>query len=126
MSNNKQKTIRPWGSFTVLEDLRYTKVKRLVIDPGHRLSLQRHRLRDEHWVIVRGTATVTLDDQTFECGYGEQVFVKRGALHRIANNTAEPVEIIEVQIGDAFPEEDIERFEDDYNRQSPKTAHTLK
>lgn len=116
MTTDERTTIRPWGSFTILEDLNYTKVKRLVVNPGQRLSLQSHKLRDEHWVIVRGVATVTLDDQTREAGYGEHVFVKRGVKHRIANTAAEPVELIEVQIGEAFPEEDIERFQDDYNR----------
>ncbi|MCC6978102.1 MAG: phosphomannose isomerase type II C-terminal cupin domain [Candidatus Melainabacteria bacterium] len=113
-----QTTVRPWGKFIVLADLHYTKVKRLIVNPGQRLSLQSHKLRDEHWVIVRGTARVTLDDETRDVGYGEHVFVKRGTKHRIANAAAEPVELVEVQVGDAFPEEDIERFQDDYNRTS--------
>lgn len=109
-------TERPWGKFIVLADLNYTKVKRLIVNPGQRLSLQSHKLRDEHWVIVRGTARVTLDDETKDVGYGEHVYVKRGTRHRIANAANEPVELVEVQVGEAFPEEDIERFQDDYNR----------
>ena len=116
MTEDERTTVRPWGKFIVLEDLNYTKVKRLIVNPGQRLSLQSHKLRDEHWVIVRGTARVTLDDETRDAGYGEHVFVKRGTKHRIACTEAEPVELIEVQIGEAFPEEDIERFQDDYDR----------
>lgn len=107
---------RPWGSFFVLEDKPYTKVKRLLVNPGHRLSLQSHNHRDEHWVVVRGIAKVTLDDRTQEFSYGEHIFVKRGVKHRIACEGTEPVELIEVQIGEAFPEEDIVRYDDDYAR----------
>lgn len=107
---------RPWGSFFILEDEAHTKVKRLVVNPGHRLSLQSHKLRDEHWVVVRGVAVVTLDDITREYRYGDHVFVQRGVKHRLACAGQEPVEIIEVQTGEAFPEEDIERFSDDYDR----------
>lgn len=116
ITDDGRTTVRPWGKFIVLEDLSYTKVKRLVVNPGQRLSLQSHKLRDEHWVIVRGTARVSLDDETRDVGYGEHVYVKRGTKHRIANVADEPVELIEVQVGEAFPEEDIERFQDDYNR----------
>lgn len=107
---------RPWGSFWVLEDLAYTKVKRLVVNPGHRLSLQSHKQRDEHWVIVRGVATVELDAVTKTYNYGEHIFIKRGVKHRISCTGSEPVELIEVQTGEAFPEEDIVRYSDDYNR----------
>ncbi len=107
---------RPWGSFDVLADQPHTKVKRLTVKPGQRLSLQSHKLRDEHWVIVSGSAEVTLDDKTLELSYGQHVYVKRGVKHRIACRGSIPVEIIEVQTGDAFPEEDIVRYADDYNR----------
>lgn len=116
MAEDERTTVRPWGKFIVLEDLNYTKIKRLIVNPGQRLSLQSHKLRDEHWVIVRGTARVTLDDETRDATYGEHVYVKRGTKHRIANVASEPVELVEVQVGEAFPEEDIERFQDDYNR----------
>ena len=107
---------RPWGSFDVLADEPHTKVKRLTVKPGQRLSLQSHKLRDEHWVVVAGTAEVTLDDKTLGLSYGQHVYVRRGVKHRIANKGSVPLEIVEVQTGDAFPEEDIERFEDDYHR----------
>lgn len=109
---------RPWGSFDVLVDDPHTKVKRLTVKPGQRLSLQSHKLRDEHWVIVAGTAHVTLDEDTLELAYGQHVFVKRGVKHRIANVGDVPLEIIEVQVGDGFPEEDITRYADDYQRVS--------
>ncbi len=107
---------RPWGSFDVLVDQKNTKVKRLLVNPGQRLSLQSHKLRDEHLVIVKGTAQVTLDDETVEKSYGQHVFIKRGTKHRIACVGSDPVEIIEVQVGDGFPEEDIVRYADDYHR----------
>ncbi len=107
---------RPWGCFIILDDQPHTKVKRLIVNPGQRLSYQSHKLRDEHWVVVRGRALITLDGVNRELGYGEHVFVKRGVKHRIACQGNEPVEIIEVQTGDGFPEEDIERFSDDYQR----------
>ncbi len=107
---------RPWGSFFILEDSKSTKVKRLVVNPGHRLSLQSHKLRDEHWVVTKGIAQVTLDNDERSLTYGEYVFVKRGTKHRIACKGPDPVEIIEVQTGDSFPEEDITRFADDYDR----------
>ena len=113
---DENRTDRPWGSFFVLVDQGHTKVKRLVVNPGQRLSLQSHKQRDEHWVVVAGVATVTLDSDTRDYRYGEHVYVKRGAKHRIACKGPEPVEIIEVQTGEAFPEEDIVRYSDDYNR----------
>ena len=113
-SNNR--TDRPWGSFFILEDMANTKVKRLVVNPGQRLSLQSHEHRDEHWVIVRGVARVTLDEITTDYHYGDHVFVRRGTRHRIACAGSDPVEVIEIQTGDSFAEEDIVRYADDYNR----------
>ena len=107
---------RPWGYFETLVDLLHTKVKRLVVNPGQRLSLQSHKLREEHWVIVRGPARVTLDDETRDYNYGEYIYVGRGVKHRLAATGNNAVEIIETQVGDDFPEEDIIRYEDDYNR----------
>ena len=110
------RTDRPWGSFFILEDLLHTKVKRLLVNPGHRLSLQSHEHRDEHWVVVRGVARVTLDDVSTDYHYGDHIFVRRGTRHRIACPGPEPVEVIEVQTGASFAEEDIVRFADDYDR----------
>lgn len=112
------RTDRPWGSFFILEDSDRAKVKRLLVNPGQRLSLQSHKHRDEHWVVIRGVAKVTLDDETHEFGYGTHIYVPRGTRHRIACDGPEPVEIIEVQCGDSFAEEDIVRYSDDYGRSS--------
>lgn len=116
MANNNYHEDRPWGSFDVLFDKPNTKVKSLIVKPGQRLSLQSHKLRDEHWVVVQGVARVTLDDTTKDFQYGEHVYVKRGVKHRIECASDEPVEVIEIQTGEAFPEEDIVRYSDDYNR----------
>jgi mannose-6-phosphate isomerase-like protein (cupin superfamily) len=107
---------RPWGTFFILEEKPCSKVKRLIVMPGHRLSLQSHKHRDEHWVVVAGTARVTRDDETRDFEYGEHVFIKRGVKHRLACAGDEPVEIIEVQIGESFSEDDIVRYADDYQR----------
>lgn len=116
MGDDSNRIDRPWGSFFILDETESTKVKRLLVNPGQRLSLQSHKHRDEHWVVVRGVATVTLDAETRDLRYGEHVFVKRGTRHRIACTGAEPVELIEVQTGDSFEEEDIVRYSDDYGR----------
>lgn len=119
MSENGNRTDRPWGSFFVLEDGQRVKVKRLVVNAGQRLSLQSHKHRDEHWVVVSGTARVTLDDSTADFHYGQHIFIRRGTKHRLASVGLSPVEIIEVQTGDSFAEEDIVRFNDDYGRVEP-------
>jgi len=107
---------RPWGSFTVLEDADDCKVKRLVVRPGGVLSLQRHEKRSEHWTVVGGTARVRVDEQEFDLKAGQTVEIPVGTLHRLENREQEPVEIIEVQTGSYFGEDDIERLEDIYGR----------
>jgi mannose-6-phosphate isomerase-like protein (cupin superfamily) len=113
---------RPWGSFTVLKDEPSYKLKQLMAKPGNRLSLQRHQHREEHWMVIRGQAEVTLDDRQIRLQTGEYIKIPRHSWHRLANPThadspqAEPVEIIELQLGDYFGEDDIERREDDYGR----------
>ncbi len=107
---------RPWGSFTVLEDLPYCKVKRLIVHSGHRLSLQYHHKREEHWTVVRGTPTITVGDKEWVSHVGEHIYIPREARHRIANKADEDAELIEVQLGEYFGEDDIVRLEDDYDR----------
>ena len=107
---------RPWGRWEVLDVGDRHIVKRITVLPGKTLSLQRHQFRDEHWTIVQGTGTVTLDDEEFEKSYNEAVFIKRGQIHRIANKTDDVVEFIEVQTGTQLREDDIERLEDAYGR----------
>ena len=107
---------RPWGGFEVLRDTERFKSKILRIDPGHRLSYQSHARRSEHWVVVRGRPEVTLDGEVRALAPGDAVFIPTGARHRVANPGDEPVEIVEVQLGDYFGEDDIVRYEDDYER----------
>ncbi len=107
---------RPWGNFTILSDEPDHKVKRITVNPGARLSLQRHKKRQEHWLIVSGRATVTLNSDIMELGPGEAVDIPRHAIHRVENRADEPLVFIEIQLGDYFGEDDIERLEDDYGR----------
>lgn len=107
---------RPWGSFTLLCDEQDHKVKRIVVKPGQRLSLQRHRHRREHWLMVSGTALVTRNDEQLTLTAGEAVDIALGDIHRVQNEGTEEVVFIEVQLGDYFGEDDIERLEDDYGR----------
>lgn len=113
---------RPWGRWLVLAEGPGFKVKQLEVDPHARLSLQMHEWRAEHWVVISGTATCTVDDRVRACGPGDTVVVPRGIAHRIANDTAEPVVLVEIQLGDHLCEEDIERLEDDYGRLGPGPA----
>jgi mannose-1-phosphate guanylyltransferase/mannose-6-phosphate isomerase len=107
---------RPWGTYKILTDGERYKIKKIAIDPGKRLSLQYHRHRSEHWVVVEGTAFVTLDGKALFVHEGESVFVPKNSLHRLANPGKTPLEIIEVQNGDYLGEDDIVRIEDDYKR----------
>jgi mannose-6-phosphate isomerase len=108
---------RPWGNYTVLDDdAPDHKVKRIVVHPGKRLSYQRHSRRAEHWFIVSGTPTVTLDGAVTRLRPGEAIDIPREGAHRIANEGDEDVVFIEVQHGTYFGEDDIVRLEDDYGR----------
>jgi len=107
---------RPWGSYTVLEDAADCKVKRLIVKPGQVLSLQRHQRRSEHWTVVSGSAKVRVGDATFLLHRNESVFVPMQTLHRLENPTDQDIALIEVQCGDYFGEDDIERLEDRYGR----------
>jgi len=108
---------RPWGNYTVLsDDAPDHKVKRLVVHPGKRLSYQRHSKRAEHWFIVSGTATVTLDGTVTHVAAGEAIDIPLEGAHRVANEGTTDVVLIEVQRGTYFGEDDIVRLEDDYGR----------
>lgn len=108
---------RPWGAYTVLENGPGYKIKRIEVQPGGRLSLQSHRYRSEHWVVLSGVATVTRDGERFTVHPNESAFVPIGARHRLENLGAEPLRIIEVQVGSRVEEQDIQRFEDIYGRE---------
>jgi mannose-6-phosphate isomerase len=107
---------RPWGSFTVLDEGAGYKVKRIEVLPGKRLSYQRHARRAEHWMVVAGTARVTLDGRDLTVRTGETVDVPVGSSHRVENPGHEPLTFIEIQRGDYLGEDDIERLEDDFGR----------
>lgn len=107
---------RPWGNYTILDESESFKVKRIEVLPDKRLSYQRHQRRAEHWFVVSGTAVVTLDGADFTVKTGEAIDIPLGAAHRVANREAEKLVFIEVQQGDYFGEDDIERIEDDFNR----------
>lgn len=107
---------RPWGTYTILEDTPKYKIKRIEVQVGKRLSLQKHMHRNEHWTIVSGTATVTVDEKTFPLRANESTYIKMGELHRLANDGKVPVVVIEAQIGDYLGEDDIIRVEDDFKR----------
>jgi mannose-1-phosphate guanylyltransferase len=107
---------RPWGTYTVLEDSLGYKIKRIEVKPAKRLSLQKHKHRNEHWVVVSGRATVTINDNTFALNQNESTYIKAGDIHRLSNDTDEPLVIIEAQVGSYTGEDDIVRIEDDYQR----------
>ena len=106
----------PWGSFEVLSEGPNYKVKRIVVWPQSKLSLQSHKLRNEHWYAVSGMGTATLDGNDYPLRAGCAVDIPAGIKHRVQNSAAENLVIIEVQTGEYFGEDDIERFEDDYGR----------
>ncbi len=107
---------RPWGSYTILLDTDRVKVKRLVVQSGRRISLQKHRYREEHWVCADGIGTVTLNDDLIPMERAREVHIPSGAVHRLENTGTAPLVIIETQIGTYFGEDDIIRLEDDYKR----------
>ncbi|HXN07993.1 MAG TPA: mannose-1-phosphate guanylyltransferase/mannose-6-phosphate isomerase [Nitrospiria bacterium] len=109
---------RPWGSYTVLEKNERYKIKRLLINPGGKLSLQMHRHRTEHWVVVSGTAKVTCGEKVYEIHTNESTYIPMSTLHRLENPGKVPLQIIEVQNGEYLGEDDIVRIEDVYGRKN--------
>jgi len=107
---------RPWGSYTILEEGPRYKIKRVVVNPGEKLSLQTHMHRSEHWVVVKGTAKVTIGEKEIFIHENESAYVPKSTLHRLENAGKIPAEIIEVQNGEYLEEDDIKRFDDDYSR----------
>jgi mannose-6-phosphate isomerase len=107
---------RPWGNFTVLDEGQNYKVKRIEVFAGKRLSYQKHSSRSEHWVIVAGTAKVTLDDNETIVATGGTIDIPIGAAHRIENVDAGVLVFIEIQRGSYLGEDDIQRLQDDFGR----------
>ena len=112
-----RQVFRPWGSYDSIDSDDGFQVKRLIVNPGAVLSLQKHAHRAEHWVVVRGTARITRDEEEFDLGVNQSTYIPIGAIHRIENRTDEPVHIIEVQCGDYLGEDDIVRLQDNYGRE---------
>lgn len=110
---------RPWGTYTVLEEGRGYKVKRVSVNPGGRLSLQLHRQRSEHWVVIAGTARVTCGRRVFELTVGQSMAIPQETPHRLENPGSVQLHIIEVQNGPYLGEDDIVRLQDDYGRVKP-------
>lgn len=111
-----QTVFRPWGSYTVLEESANFKIKRIVVNPGAKLSLQMHKHRSEHWVVVSGEATITNNEIEYKLQENQSTYIPKTHRHRLANQNDKPLAIIEVQCGDYVGEDDIIRFEDTYGR----------
>lgn len=107
---------RPWGSYTILEDAANFKVKRIVVKPGARLSLQKHAHRSEHWIVVNGKAYVTVGEKTFPLERNESTYIPIGEVHRLENREKDDLILIEAQVGTYLGEDDIVRLVDDYKR----------
>ena len=107
---------RPWGSYVVLGGGDGYQVKKIVVQPGMRLSYQRHAHRSEHWLVVGGAGEVVLDGRLRDVTVGDVVDIPIGRLHRVGNTGTEPLVFIEIQLGDYLGEDDIERIDDDFGR----------
>ena len=111
-----EKSERPWGSYEVLQEGATYKVKSIHVNPGKRLSYQRHQKRSEHWYVTDGSGEVTLDGKVQVVSRGSIIEIPQGMLHRISNTGDRELIFIEVQTGSYFGEDDIERVEDDFGR----------
>ena len=108
--------LRPWGSFTILDEGEQFKVKRLTVKPGHSTSLQYHKHRSERWIVVQGVATVTLGSQSHVVQENEWIYIPHHEKHQLSNNGNKVMQLIEVQYGEYLGEDDIIRLEDRYGR----------
>ena len=107
---------RPWGWYEVIDQGDRFKVKNIEVKPGHRLSLQKHHHRTEHWIVVSGTAEVQLNEDKQILGENQSMYIPLGCMHRLSNPGKIPLKIIEVQSGSYLEEDDIVRFNDNYGR----------
>ena len=107
---------RPWGFFILIEEGENFQVKKILVNPGAKLSLQKHKFRSEHWIIVKGIATITSGKNIFELIENQSTYIPKGEVHRLENNSKEDLEIIEIQTGSYLGEDDIIRLEDLYER----------
>ena len=106
---------KPWGYFEILKSGKKFLVKKLFVKPGGMLSLQNHEHRSEHWLVAEGEAEVTLDKKTINLVENENIFIPKGAFHRIANKGAKDLIIIEMWYGEILDENDIKRYDENYN-----------
>jgi mannose-1-phosphate guanylyltransferase/mannose-6-phosphate isomerase len=113
-----REVLKPWGAYKVLDRGSAYQLKWLDVLPGERLSLQSHKHRAEHWIVVAGTATVTLDERVVDVVSGDHIHIPKGSQHRVENRKREKLRMIEIQTGDYLGEDDIVRYEDDYGRDS--------
>jgi len=112
----KMSDVRPWGKWEIIALGKGYKVKRITVKSGERLSLQKHKKRQENWTIINEGCYMTLNDKTWQMKPGETVIINHGDIHRVENKGKEDLIFIEVQTGEYLGEDDIERIEDDYNR----------
>jgi len=115
-ADNHRKVFRPWGYYDSIDADNGFQVKRILVNPGAKLSLQKHGHRAEHWVVVKGVAKVTCGDKIFLLKENQSTYIPKGTIHRLENQEEIPLEIIEIQTGDYLGEDDIIRLEDDYQR----------
>ena len=113
---NHRKVFRPWGYYDLIDYGKGFQVKRILVNPAAKLSLQQHKKRAEHWVIVKGIALITCGDKVFKLRENESTFIPKGQTHRLENHEKVPLVIIEIQTGSYLGEDDIIRLEDDYKR----------
>jgi len=114
--SHQREVYRPWGSYDSIDSGANYQVKRISVNPGARLSLQRHKFRAEHWVVVQGQAKVHMDGQDHLLNANDSLYIPKGAVHCLANETDKPLHLVEVQSGSYLGEDDIERLEDVYGR----------
>lgn len=117
INNARRNTVsRPWGAYTVLNQGKGFKVKLVEVTPGKRLSLQRHKNRSEHWVVVQGEAKITNGRNILFLEENQSTYIPKQGVHRLENATNKPLKIIEVQCGKELLESDIQRLDDDHGR----------
>ena len=116
VATDHRHAFRPWGCYDSIEEGKGYKVKNISVNPGQRLSLQRHQHRSEHWVVVEGIAEVVCGNETKILRANESTYIPKGTIHRLSNPGKTNLKIIEIQTGDYLEEDDIERIEDEYDR----------
>ena len=114
--NEHTRVNRPWGWFETVDEGSNFKVKRIQVNPGAKLSYQSHQFRNEHWVVVKGKATIIIEDKEMMLEHDQSTYINKGYKHQLINHEKINLEIIEVQTGSKVIEEDIKRFEDNYGR----------